>query len=69
MVFMPAMSTFVIPALLGGGQLMLIGNLVEQQFLFVGNRYFGSAIAVVMMVLVLLSMTVLTRYEREEHLW
>ena len=36
MVFMPAVTTFVISRLLGGGQFTLIGNLIEQQFLYVG---------------------------------
>lgn len=66
MVFMPAVSTFVISSLLGGGQYMLIGNLVEQQFLVVGDWQFGSAISMVMMVMILLSMWVLSRYEGQE---
>ncbi len=66
MVFMPAVSTFVISSLLGGGQYMLIGNLVEQQFLVVGDWQFGSAISMVMMVMILLSMWVLSRYEAHE---
>ena len=45
MVFMPAVSTFVISSLLGGGQYMLLGNLIEQQFTTMGNWNFGSAIS------------------------
>jgi len=63
MVFMPAVSTFVISALLGGGQFMLVGNLVEQQFLLVNNWHFGSAISMILMVLILISMAVLNRYD------
>lgn len=66
MVFMPAVSTFVISSLLGGGQYMLIGNLVEQQFLVVGDWQFGSAISMVMMIMILLSMWVLSRFEATE---
>lgn len=66
MVFMPAVSTFVISSLLGGGQYMLIGNLVEQQFLAVGDWHFGSAISMVMMVMILLSMWLMSRYESQE---
>lgn len=66
MVFMPAASTFVISALLGGGQFMLVGNLVEQQFLWVNDWHFGSAISLVLMVLILLSMALLNRYDRTE---
>ncbi len=65
MVFMPAITTFVISRLLGGGQFTLIGNLIEQQFLSVGNWNFGSAISIVMMILILLSMGVLNKYDRD----
>ncbi len=66
MVFMPAVSTFVISSLLGGGQYMLIGNLVEQQFLAVGDWHFGSAISMIMMVMILVSMWILAKYEHHE---
>ncbi|MBN2897811.1 MAG: ABC transporter permease [Clostridia bacterium] len=66
MVFMPAVSTFVIPSLLGGGRSVLIGNLVEQQFLVVGNWNFGSAISVVLMIFILMSMRIMKRYDVEE---
>ena len=65
MVFMPAVSTFVISRLLGGGQFSLIGNLIEQQFLFVGDWNFGSALSIVMMVLILISMLLMPGSERE----
>ena len=42
MVFMPAVSTFVISRLLGGGQYMLLGKIIEQQFTTVGDWNFGS---------------------------
>lgn len=60
MVFMPAVSTFVISRLLGGGQYMLIGNLVEQQFLYVGDWHFGSAVSIVMMIMILIAMAFLS---------
>ncbi len=66
MVFMPAVSSFVISKLLGGGQYMLIGNLIEQQFLSVGNWHFGSSISLILMVFILISMAVMKRFEREE---
>lgn len=65
MVFMPAVSTFVISNLLGGGQFMLIGNLIELQFTSIGNWYLGSSISIVMMIIILLSMAVLSRYDKE----
>lgn len=66
MVFMPAMTTFVISRLLGGGQFTLIGNLIEQQFLVVGDWGFGSAISVVMIVVILISMAIMSFFEGEE---
>lgn len=65
MVFMPAVTTFVISRLLGGGQFTLIGNLIEQQFLVAGDWNFGSAISMVMMAVILLSIGIMSRYERE----
>ena len=47
-------------------ELLLLGNLVEQQFLVVGDWQFGSAISIVMMVMILLSMWVLSRFESRE---
>jgi spermidine/putrescine transport system permease protein len=54
MVFMPAVSTFVISNLLGGGKYMLVGNLIEQQFLTLNNWNFGSAISMVLMTIIFL---------------
>jgi spermidine/putrescine transport system permease protein len=65
MVFMPAVSTFVISRLLGGGQFALIGNLIEQQFLYVGDWHFGSALSLVMMVLILISMVLMPKSSRD----
>ncbi|NOV89647.1 spermidine/putrescine transport system permease protein [Clostridium acetobutylicum] len=68
MVFMPAVSTFVISKLLGGGQFMLIGNLIESQFTTVGDWYFGSAISILMMVIILISMAVLSKFDSKSDL-
>jgi len=65
MVFMPAVTTFIIPRLLGGGQYTLIGNLIEQQFIFVGDWNFGSALSLIMMVIILISMRFMYQYEKE----
>jgi len=64
MVFMPAVSTFVVSALLGGGQYMLIGNLVEQQFLYAGDWHFGSALSMIMMALILVTMALVSLYDK-----
>ncbi|MGO1369587.1 MAG: ABC transporter permease [Senegalia sp. (in: firmicutes)] len=66
MVFMPAVSTFVISKLLGGGQYWLIGNLVEEQFLRINDWHFGSTIALVLMVIILFAMAILSKYEDKE---
>jgi spermidine/putrescine transport system permease protein len=64
MTFLLAISTFVIPKLLGGGQYMLIGNLIENQFISVGDWNFGSALSVLMMILIIISMGLLSRYNK-----
>ena len=66
MVFMPAVSTFVISSLLGGGQYMLLGNLIEQEFTTMGNRHLGSAISVIMMIVILISMAVMNKFSDDD---
>lgn len=56
MVFMPAVSTFVISDLLGGGQTILLGNLIQNQFMAARNWQFGSAVSVLMMLMLVASM-------------
>ncbi|SHI48872.1 spermidine/putrescine transport system permease protein [Dethiosulfatibacter aminovorans DSM 17477] len=63
MVFMPAVSSFVIPRLLGGNKKALIGTLIEKLFLVTGNWNFGSAVAIIMMIIILLSMSVMNRFD------
>ncbi len=65
MTFMPAVTTFVISRLLGGGQNALIGDLIENQFKVVGDWGFGSAMSVILMILILITMNVIRRYESE----
>jgi spermidine/putrescine transport system permease protein len=65
MVFMPAMTTFLIPDLLGGGRYLLIGNAIERQFMISRDLTTGSALSILLMVFVLASMRILTRYEKE----
>ena len=63
MVFLMAISSFVIPKLLGGGQFVLIGNLIENQFITVGEWNFGSAISMIMAVIMMLLMMVVRKVE------
>ena len=58
MVFIPAISTFVVPNLLGGNNFYLIGNLIEKQFTFTGDWGFGSAISMILIVIMLLILVV-----------
>ncbi len=63
MVFMPAVSTFVISSLLGGGQYMLLGNLIEQQYTTMSNWHLGSAISILMMLVILISMAIMNKFD------
>jgi len=54
MVFMPALTSFVIPNLLGGGKFMLIGNLIEMEFVRVSDWHFGSALALMLLFIIIL---------------
>ena len=53
MVFLLSISSFVIPSLLGGRQYVLIGNLIENQFISVGDWNFGSAISIILAIIIL----------------
>lgn len=58
MVFTPAVSTFIISNLLGGNKTTLIGNVIEQQFIYTGDWHFGSAMSMVLMVIILVVMAI-----------
>ena len=67
MVFIPCVSTFVISKMLGGGTELLIGDLIEMQF--TGNTYnqnLGSAMALVLMVIILICMGVMNQFDSDE---
>ena len=64
LVFLPAVSSFVIPKLLGGGDYVLIGNLIEIYFLTAGDWNFGSAISLIMAVIIILSMWATKKLDR-----
>lgn len=63
LVFLPAVSSFFIPKLLGGGQFFLIGNVIENQFITVGEWNFGSAISMIMAVIMMLLMMVVRKVD------
>ena len=67
MVFVPSVSTFAISKMLGGGTELLLGDLIEQQFL--GGAYnpqLGAAISLVMMIIVVICMVVMNRFGEGE---
>ena len=64
MVFMPAITNFVITKLLGGSHFLMYGDLIEHQFMQVKDWGFGSALSVVMMILMVISMSLLRRYDK-----
>ncbi len=67
MVFVPAVSTFAISRLLGGGTHMMLGDLIELQFLGGAyNPHLGSAIALVMMIIVIICMWIMNRFGEGE---
>ena len=61
MVFTPAVSTFIISNLLGGNKTNLMGNVIEQQFMYTGDWHFGSAISLILMLIILIVMAVSNR--------
>lgn len=63
LVFLPAVSSFFIPKLLGGGQYFLVGNLIENQFITVGEWNFGSAISMIMAIIMMLLMMAVRKVE------
>ncbi|MBO5197273.1 MAG: ABC transporter permease [Lachnospiraceae bacterium] len=65
MVFVPSLTTFVISNILGGNKVVLIGNVIEQQFKVVNNRNAGAGLSLVLMVFVLASMALLSKYDKE----
>lgn len=64
MVFVPSLTTFVISTILGGSKIVLIGNVIEQQFR-VGNWHAGSGLSLVLMIFILISMAILSKYDKE----
>lgn len=66
MVFVPALTTFVISNLLGGSKILLIGNVIEQEFTKGSNWHLGSGLSLVLMIFILLSMALIAKYDKGE---
>lgn len=65
MVFVPALTTFVISDLLGGGKILLIGNVIEQKFTTNYNWNVGSGLSIVLMIFVIGSMAILQIFDKD----
>lgn len=65
MVFVPALTTFVISTLLGGSKILLIGNVIEQEFTQTGNWHLGSGLSIVLMIFILLNMVLSAIFDKE----
>lgn len=66
MVFLPSVSTFFIPKLLGGGKSLLIGNLIEDKFITSGDWNFGSAISLILAFLVIVSIYLTRKIDKDK---
>ena len=64
MVFVPSLTTFVISDLLGGSKILLIGNVIEQEFTKGNNWHLGSGLSLVLMVFILISMAMIAKYDK-----
>ena len=64
MAFVPSLTTFVISNILGGSKITLIGNVIEQEFR-VGNWHVGSGLSLVLMIFILISMAIVSKFDKE----
>lgn len=65
MVFIPALTTFVISSLLGGGKLLLIGDVIEQEFTRTSNWHLGSGLSMILMVFILINMVLSAIFDKD----
>lgn len=65
MVFVPALTTFVISKILGGSKILLIGNVIEQEFTQTGNWHLGSGLSIVLMLFIIFNMVISAVTDRE----
>ena len=66
MVFVPCVSTFYITQKLGGGQVVLIGDVIETQFQSANNYNLGASLSLVLMVLILVSLSVMNKFGADD---
>ena len=65
MVFVPALTTFVISSLLGGSKILLIGNVIEQQFTQASNWHLGSGLSIVLMIFIIINMVLTSIFDKD----
>ena len=65
MVFVPSLTTFVISDLLGGSKILLIGNVIEQEFTRGSNWHLGSGLSIVLMIFIILNMIITSVFDKE----
>lgn len=65
MVFIPALTTFVISKLLGGSKILLIGNVIEEEFTQASNWHLGSGLSIVLMLFILVNMFLTTVFDKD----
>lgn len=65
MVFIPALTTFVISAALGGGKLLLIGDVIEQEFTRTSNWHLGAGLSMVLMIFILINMVLSAIFDKD----
>ena len=64
MVFIPALTTFAISALLGGSKLLLIGNVIEQEFTVEYDWHLGSALSIILMIFIIINMVITLFFDK-----
>ena len=65
MVFIPALTTFLISKLLGGGKILLIGNIIEEEFTQASNWHLGSGLSIVLMMFIIFNMVVSAVFDKD----
>lgn len=66
LVFLPSVSSFCIPRMLGGGSYVMVGTIIESQFLTAGDWNFGSAISLIMAIIIMISMYITKKVDKGE---
>lgn len=65
MVFIPALTTFVISKLLGGSKILLIGNVIEEEFTQASNWHLGSGLSIVLMIFIIVNMILSAIFDKD----